>query len=224
MAGALFVTAPPAQAEQVTWRFDNLQHVGGFKTEVEGKPQIVTGPVGKALLFDGKHDSLFVAGRPLVDASTFTAEAIFRPDGGPAQQRFMHIAETDPATGLDALSGGTGDPNARFMFEVRIVDGFWYLDTYVKSKAGSQPLIFPDKKFPVGRWYAVAQSYDGRTYRAYVDGMLQGQADVGFIPHGPGHVRIGARMNHIDYFTGAVAEARFTDRALPPEELLKTSP
>ena len=32
---------------------------------------------------------------------------------------------------------------------------------------------------------------------------------------------VGVRINHVNYFTGSVAEARFTTRALKPEELLK---
>ena len=215
--------AGAAGAEQTVWRFDNLDRIGGFATQIEGHPRVVEGPDGKALRFDGKGDSLFVDGRPLVGAPTFTVEAVFEPEGGAFEQRFMHVAETDPATGLDALPGGTGDPNGRFMFEIRAADGFWWLDTYVKSKAGGQALIFPQKRFPVGRWYAVAQTYDGTTYRAYVDGVLQGEARVGFVAHGPGHVRVGARMNHVNYFAGAIAEARFTDRALAPGELLKVS-
>jgi hypothetical protein len=222
LAGTLLM-ATGARAEQTVWRFDDTTQVGGFKAEAEGRPRIVSSPVGKALQFDGEHDSLFVDGRPLIGAAKFTIEAVFRPDGGPFQQRFMHIAETDPATGRDALPTGTGDPNGRFMFEIRVVDGSWYLDTYVKSKAGNQPLIFKDKMFPLGHWYAVAQTYDGKTYRSYVDGVLQGEAEVAFSPHGPGHVRVGARMNHRDYFTGAIAEARFTDRALSPDELLKVT-
>ena len=149
---------------------------------------------------------------------------IFKPEGGPFAQRFMHIAETDPATGQDTGPPGGGDTNGRFMFEIRVADGSWYLDTYVQSKAGHQTLIFKDKRFPLGRWYAVAQTYDGKTYRAYVDGELQGEAEVAFAPHGPGHVRVGARMNREYYFTGAIAEARFTDRALGADQLLKAKP
>ena len=75
---------------------------------------------------------------------------------------------------------------------------------------------------PPGRWYAVAQTYDGRVYRAYVNGELQAEAEVpGFVPHGPGRAMIGARMNHVNYFRGAVAQIRFNDRALRPEEFLK---
>lgn len=213
--------ASPAQTAQSVWWFDNLSQVGGFRAIAEGGPQIIESPMGKALRFDGEDDSLLIDGRPLIGAQSFTLEAIFKPEGGPFQQRFMHIAETDPETGLDALPTGTNDPNARFMFEIRVVDGSWYLDTFVKSKAGTKTLIFPNKLFPLGRWYAVAQSYDGKTYRAYVDGILLGEADIAFTPHGPGRVRVGARMNRLDYFKGSVAQARFTDRALPAEQLLK---
>jgi hypothetical protein len=147
---------------------------------------------------------------------------VFRPDGGAFEQRFMHIAETDRASGLDTLTppGGGSDSSARFMFEIRVKDGRWYLDAYVNSKAGSQALIFPEKTHPLGPWYAVAQTYDGKTYRTYVDRVLQGEADVAFTPHGPGRVRVGARMNKVNYFNGLIAEARFTDRALRPAELL----
>jgi hypothetical protein len=223
LLAALSVTSS-VQAEQTTWRFDNLKRIGGLAVTAEGAPRLVKGPHGKAVRFDGKADSLFIDGRPLIGASTFTAETIFRPEGGPFAQRFMHIAETDPATGLDTPPDGVGDVNGRFMFEIRVEDGYWYLDTYVQSTAGSRTLAFKDKRFPLGRWYAVAQTYDGATYRAYVDGVLQGEAQVAFTPHGSGHVRVGARMNRAYYFTGSVAEARFTDRALTPDQLLKVNP
>ncbi len=216
----LLGVANASQAAQTIWHFDNLNRIGGFPAQAEGSPQVVASPVGKALAFNGTHDSVLIDGRPLVGAATFTAEVVFRPEGGDMAQRFMHIAETDPVTGLDTPADGAGDTNGRFMFEIRVVDGYWYLDTYVKSKAGQQTLAFPEKRYPVGRWYAVAQTYDGKTYRAYVDGVLQGEANIAFAPHGPGHVRVGARMNRQYYFKGAIAEARFTDEALPADALL----
>jgi hypothetical protein len=220
LAACATLAAGAAHAEQTIWKFDNLKRIGGFATEIEGDPKVVKSPVGKAIQFNG-DDSVFIAGRPLVGAKAFTIEAVVRPEGGPFEQRFMHIAETDPATGLDAPPKGGTDRNARFMFEVRVKDGQWALDAFVNSKAGNKPLLFMDKLHPVGPWYVVTQTYDGKTYRAYVDGVLQGEGDVAFAPHGPGHVRVGARMNHIDYFTGSIAQARFTDRALTPDEFLK---
>jgi hypothetical protein len=207
--------------EQTVWKFNNLSRIGGLTPKVEGAPQIVDSPVGKAVRFNGADTGLFFPSRPLVGAKTFTIEAIFRPEGGEFQQRWMHIAETDLKTGLDANPGGTADPNPRFMFEIRVVKDQWYLDAFVNSKAGSKALAFPEKLHPVGPWYAVEQTYDGKTYRSYVNGVLEGEGEVGFTPHGPGHMMVGVRMNHVNYFKGSVAEARFTTRALSPREFLK---
>jgi hypothetical protein len=67
----------------------------------------------------------------------------------------------------------------------------------------------------------VAQSYDGKMYRSYVDGVLQGEAAIDFKPQGPGHASVGTRINRLNYFRGAVMQARFSPRALSPEDFLK---
>jgi hypothetical protein len=225
LLGVLAISASGAwthgEAAQTVWKFNNLSRIGGLTPKVEGAPQLVDSPVGKAVQFNGTDTALFFAGRPLVGAKAFTIEAIFRPEGGEFQQRWMHIAETDPATGLDANSGGTADPNPRFMFEIRVVKDQWYLDAFVQSKAGSKALAFPEKLHAIGPWYAVQQTYDGKTYRAYVNGVLEGEGDVAFTPHGAGHVMVGVRMNHVNWFKGSVAQARFSTRALRPSEFLK---
>jgi hypothetical protein len=222
--GAASCATVPDRAEHVTWRFDNTANIGGFQAHVEGSPALVDSPIGKALQFDGVDDTVLIDGRPLVGAEQFTAEVVFRPEGGQFEQRFMHIAQTNPETGEDVqMVAGRGDRNPRFMFEVRVTDQGWYLDTFVNSAAGSKALIFPDKIYPLNRWYTAAQTYDGTTYRAYVNGVLQGESEAAFSPHGPGRVRIGARMNKVDYFTGSIAGARFTERALDPAELLTVS-
>jgi hypothetical protein len=224
IGAAAVLMATAAHAEQSVWRFDNLSRIGGMSPKVEGSPQLVASPIGTAVQFNGSDTALFFPGRPLVGAKAFTIEAVFRPEGGDFQQRWMHIAETDPATGLDANPGGTADPNPRFMFEVRVVKNQWYLDAFVQSKAGSKALAFPEKLHPINQWYAVEQTYDGKTYRAYVNGVLEGEADVAFTPHGPGHMMVGVRINRVNYFKGSVALARFTDKALSPAEFIKLSP
>jgi hypothetical protein len=216
-----FSASGASAQEQTVWKFDNLSRIGGLTPKVEGTPTLVPSPVGNAVQFNGADTALFFPGRPLVGAKTFTIEAIFRPEGGAFEQRWMHIVETDPKTGLDANPGGTSDPNPRFMFEVRVKDDQWYLDAFVNSAAGSKALIDPKKLHPINQWYAVAQTYDGKTYRSYVNGVLENEADVAFTPHGPGHMMVGVRINHVNWFKGSVAEARFTDRALNPGEFLK---
>jgi hypothetical protein len=215
---------PAAADEQTVWRFDNLSRIGGIAPKVEGNPQLVESPLGKAVQFNGKDTALFFASRPLVGAKSFSIEVILRPEGGEFQQRWMHIAEIDPTTGRDSNPPKTTtDPNARYMYELRVVNDQWYPDAYVKSRNGTDKLlVFPDKLFPINRWYAVEQTYDGKTYRSYVNGVLQGEADYpGYAPQAEGHMMVGARLNRIDYFKGSVALARFTDRALSPAEFLK---
>jgi hypothetical protein len=222
LLGVSLISTSGAWAQsQVLWKFNNLDRIGGLAPKVEGHPTLVDSPVGKAVDFNGVDDGLFFPGRPLVGAREFSIEVIFKPEGGALEQRFMHIAETDPATGLDANPKGTGDPNPRFMFEIRVKDGVWWLDAFVNSKAGSKALIDPMKTHPVGPWYAVEQTYDGKTYRSYVNGVLENEAEVAFTPHGPGHMMVGVRMNHVNYFHGAVAQARFSTRALRPGEFMK---
>jgi hypothetical protein len=221
ISGFIALTIGAQAQEQTIWKFNNLERIGGIAPKVEGDPQLVDSPVGHAVEFNGKDDALFFPSRPLVGSKEFTIEAIFRPEGGDFQQRWMHIAETDPKTGLDANPGGTSDPNPRFMFEIRVLKDQWYLDAFVNSKAGSKTLAFPEKLHPVGPWYAVEQTYDGKIYRSYVNGVLQGESETAFTPHGPGHVMVGSRMNHVNYFHGAVAEARFTTSALRPSQFLK---
>jgi hypothetical protein len=212
-----------AAAGETVWKFDNLSRIGGLAPAIEGHPRLVDSPVGKAVQFDG-DTALFFPSRPLVGARAFTIEVIFRPEGGRFQQRWLHIAELDPVTGRDSdPPGGKPDPNPRFMYELRVVGDQWYADAYVTSKGGSRTLAFPDQLHPINQWYAVEQTYDGKTYRSYVNGVLQGEGEVGFVPQGAGHVMVGSRLNHVDYFQGSIALARFTDRALSPNEFLQVS-
>lgn len=217
---------PPQSAEpkQEVWTFDRLENIGGAKTTVEGNPKIIETPHGAAVEFDGVDDAIWIERHPLAGAATFTWEAIFRPDGGAAAQRWFHLAERDPRSGLltSADHAETGqDANARMLFELRVNDNGWYLDAFASGPGYSRALMFKDKVHPVGRWFHVAQTYDGKTYRSYVNGVLQGEAEIAFKPQGEGAASIGTRINRRNYFKGAVRLARFTYRALPPDQFLK---
>nr|WP_295105657.1 LamG domain-containing protein [uncultured Caulobacter sp.] len=195
--------------DQVVWTFDNLTRIGGVAAHAEGAPKIIDSPVGKAVQFDGVQDVLFVEQHPLAGAETWTFEAVFRPDGGNEAQRWFHLQEMAPE--------GQPVSTTRFLFEIRTVGTEWWLDAFVTGPGYKHTLIFPDKRFPVGQWFHVAQSFDGKMYRAYVNGVLQGEAEVPFKPQGPGRASIGSRMNKVDFFKGAVHEARFTRRYLEPK-------
>src|SRR5581483_8796008 len=172
-------------------RFDNLRAIGGFEPTRLGHPQVVDG----AVEFNGVDDAIFLDTHPLAGAATFTWEAIFRPDaGGAAEQRFFHLQERDTEN--------------RLLFEIRVIGDQWCLDSYAESPSGSKALMDRAKLHPLGKWHAVAAVYDGREFRNYVDGVLQGSGPLHLAPQGAGHTSIGVRINKVNYFKGAVMEAR----------------
>ncbi|MES2442503.1 MAG: LamG domain-containing protein [Pseudomonadota bacterium] len=213
-AAVLALAAPlPASAQMRTvWTFDRLDRIGGLAPRVEGQPVVVATPLGKAVAFDGVDDALFLDRHPLAGAKTFTIEAVFRPDGGAFEQRWLHLAENGPG-------GEPGD--TRLMFEIRVVGNSWYLDAFANGPGYKHTLVFPQTRYPVGQWYHVAQSFDGKTYRAYVAGILQGEAEIAYAPQGAGQTSAGTRINRRNYFHGAIRQVRFTRRALKPAQFLK---
>ena len=189
------------------WRFDRLDRLGAHATKVEGKPRVVDTPKGKAVEFDGEHDALFVEVHPLAGAKTFTWEVIFRPSsGGRPEQRFFHLQETGVTT--------------RLLFETRLIDGKWCLDSFAASATGQKALIDRTKLHSLDEWHHVAMVYDGKEFRHYVDRQLQGSAEVALAPQGKGTSSAGVRINRVDYFKGAIREARMTPRALEPGKFM----
>ncbi|HTV02057.1 MAG TPA: LamG domain-containing protein, partial [Luteitalea sp.] len=197
----------PADEASTTWRFDRLDVLGGHPTTRLGDPRVVDTPLGAAVEFDGVDDALFVDVHPLADAEAFTWEAIFRPDGGNREQRWFHLQEAGSSH--------------RVLFEVRIQGTEWFLDSYAFSAADEATLMNRQSLHPVGQWYHVATVYDGRTFSNYVNGVREGSAEVRLAPQGAGRTAIGVRINLIDYFKGAIHSARFTRRALTPDEFVK---
>jgi hypothetical protein len=193
---------------QTVWKLDSLERIGGNKVSVEGAPKVIETPAGKAVEFHGGKDALFLDVHPLAGAETFTWEVIFRPDAdGPEAQRFLHFQ--------------TPNEETRMLFELRIRDGKWCLDSYANSKGTGQALMNTEKLHSLDAWHHAAAVYDGREYRNYVDGELEGKAEVKLAPQGEGQCSIGTRINRRDYFKGAILLTRMTRRALRVEEFLK---
>jgi hypothetical protein len=211
-------------AHIVTWDIGRLDKIGGHAVTVVGNPQVIATPAGKAVLFDGVKDGLVVDSHPLAGFSQFTFEALVRADGGEPAQRWFHLAQTDPKTGLDATTppdNPTSDSNPRFTFELRIAGDQCYFESFTHGSNYSSALIDKTKKHPLGRWCVVTQTYDGQTHRSYVDGVLEKEGSLAYTPQGPGRASIGMRINRVSYFKGAVMRARFAPLALAPSEFLK---
>ena len=195
-------------AKHVTWRFEDTASVGGHATKVLGHPKVIETPMGKVIAFNGVDDALFVDMHPLAGAERWTWEMIFKPDAdGGAEQRIFHLQSIDPVTGKDV-------PQERILFEIRIRDGQWCLDSFATSGGQSKALLNCEKRYPFGNWYRVTTVYDGKTLKNYVGDELQGEGEVHLIPQRPGHLSVGVRMNLVDYYKGAIWESRFTREAL----------
>lgn len=175
-----------------------------------GSPRVIDAPIGKAIEFDGVDDALLVNIHPLAGAAMFTWEAIFRPDGGHEAQRWFHLQED-----------GSDD---RMLFEIRVIDGQWCLDSYAHSGEAQQALMNRRRLHRLGEWYHVAAVYDGREFRNFVNGQQEEAAEIRLAPQRQGRSSIGVRINLVDYFKGAIHRARFTRRALSPAEFLTLNP
>ena len=211
-ASALWLSAAASQPAE-TWRIDNLASIGGHAVTVLGHPRVIPAPGGHAVEFNGIDDALFLGVHPLAGAETWTWEVVFRPAvGGAAEQRFFHFQED-----------GTDN---RMLFEIRVIGDHvtgdqWCLDSFAKGGEGSQALLDRTKLHALDQWYRVAAVYDGHVFRNYVDGVLEGEAAVKLEPQKAGQTSIGVRFNKVNYFKGAVLEARMTPRALTPVEFMK---
>ena len=214
VAASLLVGQPQGVQTAEVWMFDQTSAIGGHATKVLGHPQVIATPFGRAVQFDGVEDALFVAVHPLAGAETWTWEVIFRPDadGAPAQ-RFFHLSVLDPATGKD-----TDD---RLLFEIRIVNGQWCLDSFAMADGQSRVLLNCERLHALGKWYRVTATYDGKTLRNYVGDELQGEGELHMRAQLPGRSSMGVRINLRDYYKGAFYAARFTRSALGVGEFMK---
>ena len=92
---------------------------------------------------------------------------------------------------------------------------------YLILISSNRTLLNCNDLHPLGQWYRVTAVYDGKMLRNYVGDEMEGEGELHLTPQGAGHSSIGTRINLQYYFKGAVFEARFTQRALKPEEFLK---
>lgn len=206
---AVFAQETKTPRRSVTWKIDNLKKIGGNKPEVLGDPRVIKTERGKAVLFDGVDDGIFIDRNPLEGFREFTVEAVFRPDAnGEKEQRWLHIEDTENA-------------ESRTLLETRLAGDEWFLDTFIKSGDNRSALFAENFKHAVGRWYAVALVFDGSEMRHYVNGKLELSGKIVRKTFGKGVTSIGVRQNKVFWFKGAVLKARFTNRALSPEEFMK---
>jgi hypothetical protein len=173
-----------------------------------GNPLAENTTYGKAMVFDGEDDAVFIADNPLKGLASYTIEVLMRPDmNGPEEQRFVHIGEAD---------------SDRLLLETRqMKDGSWYLDTFVLSGTSRKALLDTTLLHPAGSWYSVVLTIgeDGEMTN-YVNGImeLRGKAESHLI--GSGEMSIGCRRNMISWFKGAILKIRISPGVLSSKDFM----
>ena len=195
---------PPAPVE---WRLDNLNSIGGVPVALVGAPAVVSTEIGPAVRFNGASDGLLLERNPLEGLSQFTIEVLLAPDtDGPVEQRFLHAQE---------LEGEN-----RALVELRLNDGRWALDSYVRHGDTQLTLLDLSKTHRAGEWRVSSTTFDGAVMRHFVDGVEQGSGAVAFRPLGRGRTSIGVRQNRVSWFKGRMHTVRITPSALPPSRFM----
>ena len=190
------------------WKFNDLTSIGGIVVKPEGNPQIININNEKAIFFDGVEDRLIIENNPLIGLEEFTIEIIFRVDkGGVAEQKFIHLQ---------------ANPDIRILFELEFKnDGSWYMDNFIKSGNGkSISFIDSTKSYPANRWYHAALVYKNNEFKQYINYKHENVDTLTWISPTDGSVSVGARMNKLNYMTGAVREIRFANVALESNQFL----
>ena len=189
----------------VEWQLGDLNASSLTADSKSGNPSTISSPYGEAVQFDGKGDGLFLERNPLVNLRQFTVEVIFRPDpNGQTEQRFLQMGEVN---------------GERMMLETRLTeDNQWYLDAYIKSGDSSKALIDKTKLHPVGEWCHIAFVVDDGKMETFVAGKRELEGRVEFSPFKSGRTSIGARMNKVSWFKGAIARIKISPKCLTPSE------
>lgn len=201
-------SAMTEKGEIVEWALAALNEPSATGVTTVGNPRSIDCPHGKGVEFDGRGDALFLDVNPLLNLRRFTIEVIFRPDPeGPAEQRFLHMGEVD------------GD---RMMMETRVTpDNQWCLDAYIRSGDSSRTLIDKTKLHPTGSWHHAALVVNNGAMDTYVDGKHELEGYVQFSSFTKGSTSIGARMNRVYWFKGAIYKIKITPKNLGPAAFLK---
>jgi len=195
---------PPAAVE---WRLDNLTRIGGMPATLIGAPALVSTDIGPAVRFNGASDGLLLERNPLEGLSQFTIEVLLAPDtDGPVEQRFLHAQESEGEN--------------RALVELRLNDGRWALDSYVRHGDTQLTLLDLSKTHRAGEWRVSSTTFDGAVMRHFVDGVEQGSGAVAFRPLGRGRTSIGVRQNRVSWFKGRIHTVRITPSALPPSRFM----
>jgi hypothetical protein len=187
---------------QTEWILSKLMSTKTEGIRITGNPQVVDCKYGKAVLFNGATDGIFLDQMPLVGLKQFTIEVIMRPEiGGNFEQRFFHCGEI------------RGD---RVLLELRSTKTDWYFDAFITSRDQKKTLIEPTLIHPLDQWYHLAFVVANGRQETYINGKKEMESQIEIIPLQGGKTSIGVRQNEQSWFKGEIYKIRISPEALSP--------
>ena len=176
---------------------------------------------GRPLTHSGTYQNLTVDGIRCVSfngTGIYTDDYTGLPTGkNPWTQSIWAYVTSWGNNALFAFGATTGASYQSIHLQKRsttgqINGGGWYLD-YTISQT-----------FETGRWYHLCQTYDGTSFRCYVDGVLTNTVANSNVNVGSGRVGIGRQPNTYEpLYNTYLAAARIYDRVLTDDEILALS-
>ena len=176
-----------------------------------------------SLRFDGVDDHVTMGVAPELGLATFTVEAWVRRDGageeggtGSGGLQLVPIASKGRGENDDTIY----NCNYAFGFRGNVLGA----DFEDMVDGGNHPVV-GTTTVPWGTWHHVAVTYDGATWRLFVDGQLDAQSTADATPRHDSiqHFALGTMMDSTGapqgWLDGALDEVRVWDRALDETEL-----
>jgi hypothetical protein len=196
-----------SQTKGIVWTVNDLITKKANGIRIAGKPKTVDCKYGKAVLFNGSTDGIFLDQMPLKGLDQFTLEMILCPySGGNFEQRFFHSGE---------VKGN------RVLLELRSTPTDWYFDAFVKSGQQQKTLIDPKLLHPLDQWAHVAFVVGNGYQATYINGKKELESSIEFAPISGGMTSIGVRQNEQSWFRGEIHKIRISPGVLTPEQFLK---
>ena len=224
--GNMSTSAPDAGGRPVEPGSDgavSVDSAGPDAGPTDAGPACTAEPSSSTLVFDGSDDHVTMGAAPELGLTELTVEAWVRRDGrgrtagtGVGGVTIVPIA----GKGRGERDGSNVDCNYAFGFSGEVLAA-----DFEDMASGANHPVTGVTPIPMGEWHHVAASYDGTTWRLYVDGRLDAERTVNATPRGDSiqHFGIGALFNSTGVAAGAlhgaVDELRVWDHARSEAEI-----
>jgi hypothetical protein len=182
-----------------------------------------------ALSFDGANDYVTFGVAPAIGSATFTLETWFKRTGpGVSTSTGSGGVDAIPLIAKGRAEADQTSQDMNYFLGIRASDSVLVADFEEGAGGASPGLNHPvagATRIATNVWYHAAVSYDGATWRLYLNGVLDGQLTVGRPPRSDSiqHGSLATALNSTGvaagYFRGVLDEARVWNYARPAQQI-----